>query len=119
MRYGQPQEIRALTALFCRMMQVPNSGLTKENSCVENNSLPLHFGVSIRHYYMQIVSRHRSVDIAIRLWDGLPRAVRVRFPAGARDLFLLHNDQMEPGAQPFSYPTGTGSCFPEGKAAGL
>jgi hypothetical protein len=46
-------------------MQVTNSGLTKENYCVENNSLPLHLGVFIWHYYIQIMSRDGSVDIAI------------------------------------------------------
>jgi hypothetical protein len=50
MRYGKPQESRALNCSVLsldNMMQVTNSGLTKENYCVENNSLPLHLGVFI------------------------------------------------------------------------
>jgi hypothetical protein len=41
---------------------------------------------------------------------------RVRFLAGARDLYLLHSVQTGSGAHPASYPMGTGGSFLGGKA---
>jgi hypothetical protein len=35
----------------------------------------------------------------------------IRFPARARDFFLLHSFQTGSGAHPASYPMGTGSPF--------
>jgi hypothetical protein len=41
----------------------------------------------------------------------------VGFPAGARDVSLLHSVQTDPEAHKTSYPMGTGGSFSEGKAA--
>jgi len=46
------------------------------------------------------------------------RSSRARYPAGAGNLFLHHRVQNDSGAQPASYPMGTGGSFPGGKAAG-
>jgi hypothetical protein len=43
--------------------------------------------------------------------------IRVRFPA-VQDFSLLHSVETYFGAQPASYPMGTGGSFPGGKAAG-
>jgi hypothetical protein len=48
----------------------------------------------------------RAID-----WTG-----KVRFPAGPRDLSLLHSAQTGSGAHQVSYPMDTGSCRLEGKA---
>jgi hypothetical protein len=44
--------------------------------------------------------------------------IGVRFPAGARDVSLLHSVHTGSGAHLASYPMHTGGDFPEGKAAG-
>jgi hypothetical protein len=46
------------------------------------------------------------------------RGVGVRFPAGAKYFYLLHNVQTGSGAHSASYPMGTRGCFLSGKAAG-
>jgi hypothetical protein len=46
------------------------------------------------------------------------RGSRVRFPAGAGNFSLHHRVRNGSGAHPASYPMGTGSSFPVGKAAG-
>jgi hypothetical protein len=62
-------------------------------------------------------SRDSSVGIA--LGYGLDdRGSRVRFPEGAGNFSLHHHVQNGSGAQPASYPMGTGGSFPGGKAAG-
>jgi hypothetical protein len=43
---------------------------------------------------------------------------KVRFPAGAGNFSLHHCVQNGSGAHPASYPMGTRSSFPGGKAAG-
>jgi len=43
---------------------------------------------------------------------------RVQFLEGAEILSLCHHIQTRPWAHPASYPVGTSSSFPEGKAAG-
>jgi hypothetical protein len=43
---------------------------------------------------------------------------RVRFPAGAGNFSLHHRVQNGSGAHPVSYPMGTRSSLPGGKAAG-
>jgi hypothetical protein len=45
-------------------------------------------------------------------WSG------VRFPVWAGNFSLRHSVQNSSGAHPLSYPVGTGSSFPGGKAAG-
>jgi hypothetical protein len=53
-------------------------------------------------------------------WLGLDdRSSRVRFPAGVGNFSLHHCVQNGSGVHPPSYPTGTGSSFPGGKAAGV
>jgi hypothetical protein len=47
------------------------------------------------------------------------RGSRVRFPAGAGNFSLHHCVQNGSGVHPASYPMGTRSSFPEGKAAGV
>jgi hypothetical protein len=47
------------------------------------------------------------------------RGSRFRFPAGAGNFSLHHRVQNGSGAHPASYPRGTGSSFPGGKAAGV
>jgi hypothetical protein len=62
-------------------------------------------------------SRDSSVGIA--LGYGLDdRGSMVRFPAVAGDFSLHHRVQNGSEAHPASYPTGTRSSFPGGKAAG-
>jgi hypothetical protein len=62
-------------------------------------------------------SRDSSVSIA--LGYGLnDRGSRVRFPAGAGNFSLHHHVQNGSGPYPDSYPMGTRSSFPGGKAAG-
>jgi hypothetical protein len=41
----------------------------------------------------------------------------VGLPAGVIELSVVHSDQTGSGAQPASYPVGTGVSFPEGEAA--
>jgi hypothetical protein len=62
-------------------------------------------------------SRDSSVGIALgyRLED---RGSRVRFSVGAGNFSLHHRNQNGSGAHPASYPVGTGSSFPGGKAVG-
>jgi hypothetical protein len=48
--------------------------------------------------------------------DG--RGIRFRFPAGVRDVSLLHSVQTGSGAHPASSPVSAGRAFPVGKAAG-
>jgi hypothetical protein len=44
---------------------------------------------------------------------------RARFPAGARDLHLLHTIQTSSMAHPASYPSDTEGSFSGSKAAGV
>jgi len=46
------------------------------------------------------------------------RGSRVRFPGGAGNFSLHYYVQNGSGANPASYPMGTGGSFPGGKAAG-
>jgi hypothetical protein len=68
----------------------------------------------IRHLYH--LYNHYSSCMLIGIATGWTAGVR--FPAGARDISLLHSFQTGSGAHPASYPMGTGSCFSGGKAAG-
>jgi hypothetical protein len=62
-------------------------------------------------------SRDNSVGIA--LGYGLDdRGSRIRFPVGAGNFSLHYRVQNGSGAHPASYPMGTRSSFPGGKAAG-
>jgi hypothetical protein len=62
-------------------------------------------------------SRDSSVGIA--LGYGLDeRGSRVRFPVGAGNFSLNYRVQNGSGAHRVSYPMGTTSSFPGGKAAG-
>jgi hypothetical protein len=54
-----------------------------------------------------------SVGIALGYGQD-DRGSRVRFPAGARNFSLHHRVQNGSGAQPASYPMGTGVSFPGG-----
>jgi hypothetical protein len=56
--------------------------------------------------------RESSVGVAMGWTAG------VRSPAGTVDLSLLRRVQPGSGAQPASYPMGTGGSFPDGKVAG-
>jgi len=47
------------------------------------------------------------------------RGSRVRFLVGAGNFSLHHRFQNGSGIHPASYPMGTGSSFPGGKAAGV
>jgi hypothetical protein len=61
----------------------------------------------------------RDSSVGITLGDGLDdRGYRVRFPAGAGNFSLPHRVQNGSEAHPASYPMGTRSSFPVGKAAG-
>jgi hypothetical protein len=63
------------------------------------------------------INRHSQVGI-VAAGSGLDdRGWGVRFPAGARNFFLLHRVQNDSGAHP-AYPMGTVGPFPGGKAAG-
>jgi hypothetical protein len=58
-------------------------------------------------------------SVGIALGYGLDdRGSRVRFPAGDGNFSLHHRVQNGSGVHPASYPMGTGSSFPGGKAAG-
>jgi hypothetical protein len=58
-------------------------------------------------------------SVGIVLGCGLDdRGSRVLFPAGAGNFSLHHRVQNGSGAQPASFPMGTGGSFPGGKAAG-
>jgi hypothetical protein len=66
----------------------------------------------------EVKSHDSSVGIA--LGYGLDdRGSRVRLPAGAGNFSLHHRVQNCSGAHPASYPRGTRSSFPGGKAAGV
>jgi hypothetical protein len=63
------------------------------------------------------MSRDSSVGIATGY--GLDdRMITVRFPAGFGNFSLRHSVHTVSGANPASYPMGTGGSFPGGKAAG-
>ena len=51
------------------------------------------------------------VTTLFRVWVGQPR---VQIPAGARDVFLLHNVQNGSRVHPASYSIGAGGCFIQG-----
>jgi hypothetical protein len=58
-------------------------------------------------------------SVGIALGCGLDdRGSRVRFPAGVGNFSLHHYVQNGPWSHPASYPMGTRSSFPKGKAAG-
>jgi hypothetical protein len=59
------------------------------------------------------LSQDSSVGIVTRLDD---RGIGLRFPAEARDYFLLRNIQTGSGAHTASYATDTGGSIPVGKA---
>jgi hypothetical protein len=64
-----------------------------------------------------VENRDSSVGIALGLGlDGW--GSRVRFPAVAGNFSFHHRIQNCSGADPASYPMGTGGSFPVGKAAG-
>jgi hypothetical protein len=64
-----------------------------------------------------MMSRDRSVGIATGY--GLDdRMIGVRFPAGSGSFSFRRRVQTVSGAHPASYPMGTRSSFPGGKAAG-
>jgi hypothetical protein len=46
------------------------------------------------------------------------RMIEVLFPVAGGNFSLRHHVQTGSGAHPASYPMGTGSSFPGGKAAG-
>jgi hypothetical protein len=58
-------------------------------------------------------------SVGIALGYGLDdRGFRVGYPAGAKNFSLHHRVQNGSGAHSASYPVGTGSSLPTGKAAG-
>jgi hypothetical protein len=57
-----------------------------------------------------LVSRDSLVSIALGYWLD---------DAGAGNFYLRHSVQNDSGAHPASYPMGTRSSFPGGKAAGV
>jgi hypothetical protein len=65
----------------------------------------------------ELESRGSSVGLATGYglddWD-----LRVRVPAGANNISLLHRVQIGSGAHLTSYPLDTRGSFPGGKAAG-
>jgi hypothetical protein len=61
-------------------------------------------------------SRDSSVGVVTRLRAGRS-GFRVRFSAGAANCFLHHRDQNCSGVHSASYPMGTRSSSPGGKAA--
>jgi hypothetical protein len=62
-------------------------------------------------------NRDGSVGIALG-YELNDRGSGVEFPAGAGNFSLNHRVQNGSGAHPASYPMGTKSSFPGGKAAG-
>jgi hypothetical protein len=50
--------------------------------------------------------------------NGTVWTARVRFPAKARDFFLLHSVQIGSGTHPVSYTIDTGGSSPGSQAAG-
>jgi hypothetical protein len=63
--------------------------------------------------------KSRDSSVGIALGYGLnDRGSRVRFLAGAENFSLHHHVQNSSGAHPASYPMGTRSSIPRGKAAG-
>jgi hypothetical protein len=64
-------------------------------------------------------NKSRDSSVGIALGYGLDDwGSRVRFLAGVGNFSLHHRVQNGSGAHPASYPMGTGSSFPGGKAAG-
>jgi hypothetical protein len=62
--------------------------------------------------------RRYQMSVGIALDYGLDdRGSRVRFPAEAGNFSLHHRAQNGSGSQQASYPMGTRSSFPVGKAA--
>jgi hypothetical protein len=71
----------------------------------------------IKNFHKHFDYEYNSVGIA--LGYGLDdQGSRVRFLAGAGNFSLHHRLQNDSGAHPASYPMGTRSSFPWGKAAG-
>jgi hypothetical protein len=61
-----------------------------------------------RHYYPYVLSLLANISVGIAMgWT-----TRVRIPAGAINLSLLHSVQTDSGAHPASYPMGTRGSFP-------
>jgi hypothetical protein len=70
------------------------------------------------HYHYHHKSRDSSIGIAADY--GLDdQMVGVRIKAGAANFSLRHRVQNGSRAHPSSYPMGTRSSFPGGKAAGV
>jgi hypothetical protein len=59
------------------------------------------------------MNMRQSVERRAKSWTA-----GVRFPAEARDFYLLHRVQTRSGIHPAAYPMGTGAFFSGGKAAG-
>jgi hypothetical protein len=68
---------------------------------------------------MWVHNKSRDSSVGVALGCGLDgRCSRVRFPSGAGSFFLRHRVRSGSGANPASYPVGTGGSFSVGKAAG-
>jgi hypothetical protein len=66
-----------------------------------------------------VIQKSRDSSVGTALGYGLEnRGSGVRFSAGAGNFSLNHRVQNGSGAHPASYPMGTRSSFPGGKAAG-
>jgi hypothetical protein len=66
-----------------------------------------------------VINKSRDSSVGIASNNGLDdQVVGIRIPAGGGNFSLRHRVQTGSGAHPASYPTGTGSSFPAGKAAG-
>jgi hypothetical protein len=64
--------------------------------------------------FSKILASGRSVGL-VTGYVLNDRSSEVRFPAGARNFFLLHRVQTGSGAHPASYSVGTRDSFPGGK----
>jgi len=69
--------------------------------------------------YFVIDSVRKLLDTLSYICYGLDdRMIGVRFPAGDGNFYLLHHVQTGSGAQPASYPMGTGGSTLEVKRPG-
>jgi hypothetical protein len=76
-------------------------------------------GTTLLLPYLYLIWESRDSSVGIALGYGLDdRGSRVRFPAGAWNFSLHHRVQYGSRVHPASYPMGTRSFFPGGKAAG-
>jgi hypothetical protein len=70
--------------------------------------------IMLKEIIKEIARMAQSVWRRVTGWNA-----RIRFPAGIKDLSLLHCVQTGSGARPAFYPTGSRGPFPRSNTAGV